>query len=196
MARWDPGTEERLRKAALELFTEHGYDHVTVTDIAERAGITRRTYFRYFPDKREVLFAHSDELAAAVAEAVRDAEPGTDDMAAALNALATAGTYLTEHAKDPAQRQAVIRSSPELEERERTKLAALTAAIQTALASRGTANAQARTVAQLAGLAFANAYTRWIELEGAADFRDCLRNATDTLREALTDGWSPTPTSP
>ncbi|MCQ8186775.1 TetR family transcriptional regulator [Streptomyces rugosispiralis] len=185
MARWDPGTEERLRKAALELFTERGYDQVTVTHIAERAGITRRTYFRYFPDKREVLFAHSDELAPAVAEAVRSAAPGTGDMAAVLNALATVGTYLTEHAKDPAQRQAVIRSSPELEERERTKLAALTDALQSALTSRGTANAQARAVAQLASLVFANAFTQWIELGGATGFRDCLRNATNTLREAL-----------
>lgn len=71
MARWDPGTEDRLRAAALDLFAERGYDQVTVTDIAARAGITRRSYFRYFPDKREVLFAHSDELPRAVAEAIR-----------------------------------------------------------------------------------------------------------------------------
>ncbi|MEK8169354.1 helix-turn-helix domain-containing protein [Streptomyces sp. M19] len=63
MARWDPGAEERLKRAALELYLEHGYDSVTVTDIAERAGLTRRSYFRYFPDKREVLFAGSERLA-------------------------------------------------------------------------------------------------------------------------------------
>ena len=76
MVRWDPGTEERLRRAALELFAEHGYDEVTVTQIAERAGITRRSYFRYFPDKREVLFGGSDQLPVALAEAIR----AVDDM--------------------------------------------------------------------------------------------------------------------
>lgn len=74
MARWDPGTEERLTKAALELYREHGYDSVTVTRIAERAGITRRSYFRYFPDKREVLFAGSERLPAAAADAVLAAD--------------------------------------------------------------------------------------------------------------------------
>lgn len=76
MSRWDPGTEERLKKAALELCGEHGYDSVTVSQIAERAGITRRSYFRYFPDKREVLFAGSEQLPVAVAAAVLDAEKG------------------------------------------------------------------------------------------------------------------------
>lgn len=75
MARGDPGAEGRLKRAALELYLERGYDNVTVTDIAERAGLTRRSYFRYFPDKREVLFAGEERLPPALAEAVLAAGP-------------------------------------------------------------------------------------------------------------------------
>ncbi|MEU1298149.1 helix-turn-helix domain-containing protein, partial [Streptomyces sp. NPDC005840] len=86
MARWDAGAAERLREAALDLFGEHGYDAVTVTQIAERAGLTRRTFHRHFPDKREILFAGSERLPPAVAEAVLAADPGLPPLRAALSA--------------------------------------------------------------------------------------------------------------
>ncbi|MCH0558435.1 TetR/AcrR family transcriptional regulator [Streptomyces sp. MUM 16J] len=185
MARWDPGTEQRLRKAALELFREHGYDNVTVTHIAERAGITRRSYFRYFSDKREVLFANSDRLPAAVGEAVLAADKDTPPLAAVLDALAEVGVYLTEHGDDAAQRREVINSSPELRERERTKLAALSAAIGQALRQRGLCPDLATSTAQLATIAFANAYGRWVRANRQETFTDCLASAIAALRGAL-----------
>ena len=79
MARWEPGARERLVVAAVDLFTEQGYDATTVAQIAERAGVTRSTFFRYFPDKRELLMAGQETLsrllAEGIAEAPRDASP-------------------------------------------------------------------------------------------------------------------------
>ena len=186
MARWDPGTEERLTQAALELYTEHGYDNVTVTQIAERAGITRRSYFRYFPDKREVLFAGSARLPTVVREAVLDADPAASPLSAALAALAQIGTTLVEHIGRTAERRAVIASSPDLQERERTKLAAVASAIHDALRQRGVDEEKAKLVAQIATIASQNALERWADAHGEQDFTACLHAVTATLRDALT----------
>ncbi|GAA3514402.1 TetR/AcrR family transcriptional regulator [Actinocatenispora rupis] len=186
MARWDPGTAQRLTRAALELCTEHGYDNVTVTQIAERAGITRRSYFRYFPDKREVLFAGSERLAPAVGDAVRAVEGDGAPLTVALTALARVGTLLVDHLDRTAERRAVIASSPELQERERTKTAAVTAAIGDALRHRGVDADRARTAAQLATVAFQNAFDRWIDAQGRTDIAACLDAAVAELRDTLT----------
>jgi AcrR family transcriptional regulator len=130
MARWDPGAEQRLRKAALELYAEHGYDSVTVNQIAEHAGLTRRSYFRYFPDKREVLFAGSERLPAAVTEAIRAVDPSVAPWPAVLQTAVAIGELLADMAEDTDVRRAVIAASPELQERERTKLASVTAALR------------------------------------------------------------------
>src|ERR1700756_1970371 len=110
MARWDPGAEERLKRAALELYLERGYDNVTVTHIAERAGLTRRSYFRYFPDKRKVLFAGSEGLPPALAEAVLAADPNAAPLAATLDALARVGAQLVEQVDGAAERRSPRRS--------------------------------------------------------------------------------------
>ncbi|NUT21815.1 MAG: TetR family transcriptional regulator [Hamadaea sp.] len=188
MGRWDPGTEERLTQAALELYKEHGYDNVTVTQIAERAGITRRSYFRYFPDKREVLFAGSERLPAVILEKVLAAHPDASPLSAALEALAQIGATLAEHIDRTAERRAVIASSPELQERERTKLAAVTSAIQDALLQRGVDDDNAKLVAQIATIASQNALDRWSEGHGEKDFATCLHTVAVSLRNVLTEG--------
>ncbi|MFD9699768.1 TetR/AcrR family transcriptional regulator [Lentzea sp. NPDC059081] len=178
MARWDPGTEDRLRRAALDLFGEHGYDNVTVTQIAERAGITRRSYFRYFPDKREVLFGGSEQLPPALVEAVR-ASSETSLPAIALDAVRQVGALLVERVDRTAERRAVIASSPELQERERTKSAAITAALCDALAERGPAD-EARLVSRLVAVCFQEAIERWIDT--GEDFVACLDIVVAALR--------------
>jgi AcrR family transcriptional regulator len=185
VARWDPGAEERLKRAALELYLERGYDNVTVTHIAERAGLSRRSFFRYFPDKREVLFAGSERLPPALAEAVVTADPGAAPLAAVLDALARVGTQLVEHVDGAPERRAVIDASPELQERERTKTAAITEAIRAALVQRQVNAGTAVLVAQLATVAFQHAFRHWIEAEGQASFGSCLEAVTDELRAAL-----------
>lgn len=185
VARWDPGAEERLKRAALELYLERGYDNVTVTHIAERAGLTRRSYFRYFPDKREVLFAGSERMPPALAEAVLAADPDAAPLAAALDALARVGAQLAEQVDGASERRAVIDASPELQERERTKAAAITGAIRDALMRRQVNAGTAELVAQLATVAFQNAFRHWTEAEGRASFGSCLEAVTDELRAAL-----------
>ncbi|MFF1606136.1 TetR/AcrR family transcriptional regulator [Amycolatopsis sp. NPDC058278] len=184
MARWDPGTADRLRKAALELFAEHGYDAVTITQIAERAGITRRSYFRYFPDKREVLFAGAEQLPPAVAEAVLAAEEAESPLRTALGALVEVGTRVTRLVDPSPERRAVIASSAELRERERSKGAAITAAIQDALERRGTRPELAKPAAQVAAIVFGDAFDRWIDEGGKQEFPAYLETAAATLREA------------
>ncbi|MEQ0559433.1 helix-turn-helix domain-containing protein [Amycolatopsis sp. NEAU-NG30] len=184
MARWDPGTADRLRKAALELYAEHGYDAVTITQIAERAGITRRSYFRYFPDKREVLFAGSEQLPPAVGEAVLAAEEGESPLQTALTALAEVGTRVTQLVDPSPERRAIIAATPELRERERSKAAAITATIQDALERRGTPSGQAKMAAQVATIVFGDAFDRWIDAAGKQGFPACLETAAATLREA------------
>ncbi|GAB2806880.1 TetR/AcrR family transcriptional regulator [Lentzea nigeriaca] len=179
MARWDPGTEDRLRRAALELFTEHGYDNVTVAQIAERAGITRRSYFRYFPDKREVLFAGAELLPPAIAEAVRDSAEQSVP-AIALDAARRVGAALVTRVDRSPERLAVIESSPELRERERTKHAAITAALCDALVDRGAAAGEARLVARLVAICLQEAVERWIGT--GQDFLSCLDVAVAAVR--------------
>lgn len=190
MARWDPGAEDRLRKAALELFHEHGYENVTVTQIAERAGLTRRSFFRYFPDKREVLFAGAEQLPVAIADAVRAAPDTVPPFAAVLAALAEVGALMVERVDGIAERRTVIEASTELQERERTKAASITAAIRAALIARGVEAARAELLAEVATIMFGNAFRRWVAAAGARSYAACLGEATSTLDETFI-GLSP-----
>lgn len=182
MPRWDPGTQQRLTDAALDLFLEHGYEAVTVAQIAERAGITRRSFFRYFPDKREVLFAGSEALPAALSEAMKASARIDGSLASILEALSPVAEQLTRHLDRSRSRRVVIDASPELQERERTKLASATAAIADQLEARGVEGRQAALSAQLATIALQDAFVRWIEAEGSAPFSRCLDEAADSLR--------------
>ncbi len=139
MPRWDPRAKDRLRDAALELFLEHRYENVTVAQITERAGLTRRTFSRYFTDKRDVLFAGSEQLPVALADAVRHADDALPPFGALLTALVDIGELLDGRVPHAAQRRAVLKASPELQERERTKFAAVTGALAAALQQRGAA---------------------------------------------------------
>jgi AcrR family transcriptional regulator len=187
MARWDPGAEQRLRKAALELYAAHGYDAVTVNQIAERAGLTRRSYFRYFPDKREVLFAGSERLPAAVTEAVCAADPSLRPWPAVLAAAATVGEQLADLVEDSDVRRAVIDASPELQERERTKFASVVAAFREGLERRGVPGDDAALLAQIGSVVFQTAFSRWIDGGGQRSFRTCLDSVAGSLRRELDD---------
>jgi AcrR family transcriptional regulator len=185
MARWDPGAEQRLRKAALELYAAHGYDAVTVNQIAEHAGLTRRSYFRYFPDKREVLFAGSERLPVAVIEAIRAVDPAVGPWPAVVQAAAEVGELLAEFAENSDVRRAVIAATPELQERERTKLASVSAAIRDGLEERGVPAEDAALVAEVGAAVFQNAFSRWIDAGGKTAFRPCFDAVVGSLRGEL-----------
>jgi AcrR family transcriptional regulator len=185
MPRWDPRAEERLRDAALELFLERGYDNVTVSQITERAGLTRRTFSRYFTDKRDVLFAGSEQLPAALADAVLRADDALPPFGAILVAFADIGNLLAGRVPHAARRREVIRASPELQERERTKFAAVTSALAGALRQRGVAGSAAELLARAGVAIFQTAFERWTEQPERAGFSGYVREAASELAESL-----------
>src|SRR5665213_2511049 len=108
MGRWEPNASGRLRQAAMELYVERGFEQTTVAEIAERAGLTARTFFRYFADKREVLFAGSIGLQEQLVGALDGAPGSASPMDAVSAALDTAATVLGQHHEYSRQRQSVI----------------------------------------------------------------------------------------
>src|SRR3954466_5299164 len=121
MARWEPDAEGRLREAAMASFEERGYNETTVADIAQAAGLTKRTFFRYFADKREVLFAGTDVLEAELVAAVAAAPAEGGPFEAAAIGLDAIAPFFQERRDFSVRRQRVIDSSPELRERELIK---------------------------------------------------------------------------
>jgi AcrR family transcriptional regulator len=130
MARWQPNASERLALAALELFAERGYENTTVIDIAQRAGLTKSTFFRHFADKREVLFGDGT-MTGIVAGAIAEAPATATPLEAVAHALDAAGrqAFTLARREFVARRRAVIAANPELQEREALKGLALTASM-------------------------------------------------------------------
>ena len=183
--RWDPCAEDRLREAALELFLEHGYENVTVAQITERAGLTRRSFSRYFADKRDVLFAGSERLPAVLAHSVRQADRTLSSFDALLTALMEVAGELADQAPLAAQRRAVVRASPELQERGRTKFAAVTDAVAEALRDRGTAESEATLLAQVGVAIFRTAFERWTDRPDELGLPARIRDAAAELAASL-----------
>ena len=178
MARWEPNATDRLRQAALELFEEHGFEQTTVADIAARAGLTERTFFRHFADKREVLFRGSEGLRDTLVAAVDTAPAGASPLAAVTAALDAAGAVFSPEVSR--RRQAVILANPELQERELIKLASLADALAEALRRRGVSYSAAGLAAQTGLAIFRVTFERWVT-------DDAQRPWTEHLREALAE---------
>ncbi len=182
MGRWEPDARGRLASAALSLYAERGFEQTSVAEIAEQAGLTERTFFRYFSDKREVLFwgarALEELLVAAVANAPDSAAP-IDVVCAALE---EAGPVFDERREFSRQRQAVIAANAELQERELIKLASLAAAIAEALRRRGVGDPAASLTAEAGIAVFKIAFARWIAADGEADLAQLIRASLAELR--------------
>lgn len=187
MSRWEPNARGRLELAALELYLERGFEQTTVAQIAERAGLAERTFFRHYADKREVLFGGSAELQEwlvnAVADTPADATP-IDAVAIGLDAIGGALQDRLEYAR---RRYRVIRANPDLLERELIKLAALTAALAEALERRGVSPLTANLAAEAGIAAFKIGFQRWIGAAEEQDLAALIRDSLDELR-AVTAG--------
>lgn len=186
MARWEPNAPQRLADAALELFSERGYEDTTVLDIAKRAGLAKSTFFRHFQDKREVLFAEdalTGPFVAAIAAAPAEAAP-LEAVAYGLDALGREVFTLSRHTF-VARRRAVIEAHPDLQEREARKQAGLTASIGRAIAARRTPGLVARVTAELGALALKSAYERWSDPANTEDFRDIAQQTLGEVRTAV-----------
>ncbi len=196
MGRWEPNARGRLEKAAMELYGEHGFHQTTVTEIAERAGLTERTFFRHFADKKEVLFSGAASLQELLVQAVDDApEPlaAIDAVGVALEAVAEAMQERRDFAK---WRQAIIAANPDLQERELIKLASLGSALAAALRERGVGETAASLAAESGIAAFRVGFERWIGEAGETrTYRQIMKESLKELK-AVTSGRTPPTRTP
>ncbi|MCQ4079412.1 TetR/AcrR family transcriptional regulator [Streptomyces sp. RB6PN25] len=187
MSRWEPNARGRLEQAALELYSERGFDQTTVEEIAKRAGLTERTFFRHFADKREVLFAGAgslQEFFVSTLASTPDSAAPIDAIAATLEAVSALFRERREHAR---QRQAVIAANAELQERELIKLASLASALADALRRRGVTEPTASLAAEAGIAVFKIAFERWINEANQRDLSHLIRESLDELK-AVTAG--------
>ncbi len=181
MSRWEPNAPGRLQQAAFELYTERGYDQTTVAEIAARARLTERTFFRHFADKREVLFEGGDRFRATLVDPVHAAPPSATTLEAVTAGIEAAGSVF------PAlelvrRRQALILAHPELQERELIKLASLATSLAEALRRRGVPDTAAELAAEAGVAVLRIALTRWIEDPAERPWEVHVSEAMDELR--------------
>ena len=181
MPRSGKQARRRLQQATLELFREHGYDATTTAAIAARAGVTERTFFRHFSDKREALFDGEEAFRTALGHAVRAAPEELGPIEALLTAFRSVEPTLERNRSFTEPRQAVIAQSPALQERVLMKTATLTAALAEALRYRGVKDGVATLAAQAGMAAFSRATHMWLA-DPAAGLNHCLDRAMEELR--------------
>ena len=183
MGRWQPGTQMRLQQVALELFGEKGYEATTVAEIARRAEVTERTFYRYFADKREVLFDGQQLLRAAILAGVANAPATGSPMDLAAAALESAAEFFPDERRGWSRaRQAIIESDPALQERELLKLASLAADLGRALQDRGIPQPRAGLAADSAISVFRIAFARWIAADELRTMAEIQRDLLATLQ--------------
>jgi AcrR family transcriptional regulator len=190
MSRWQPNARGRLEQAALELYSERGFDQTTVAEIAQRAGLTERTFFRHFADKREVLFWGQSALREMFVSTVASAPDSVAPIDAVAAALQAVGGPFEERREPARQRQAVIAANPGLQERELSKLASLASAMADALRRRGVTEPAASLTAEAGIAVFKVAFERWIDETNQRDLSQLIRESLDELK-AVTAGKPP-----
>jgi len=183
MSRWGPDARGRLAQAALELYGERGFDQTTVAEIANRAGLTERTFFRHFADKREVLFAGSADLQKLLVHAVASAPASAGPIEAVTAALLAAGDVFNAERRDYArERRAVISANAELSERELIKMASLASAIADALRRRDVSDPAASLTAEAGIAVFRVTFERWVDKASNQDWQALVRESLQELK--------------
>ena len=162
MGRWEPDARGRMIRAAMALFAEHGFEQTTAGDIAERAGVTERTFFRHFTDKREVLFDGSGTMARTTYDAIMAAPADLSPLDTALAGIVAGGGLLEDRRDHAVHRSRIIAADPSLQERELLKLAAMADTTAEALRTRGVAEPIASLAAHSAVAVFQVAFAHWV----------------------------------
>ncbi|WP_216363580.1 TetR family transcriptional regulator [Subtercola boreus] len=174
-------------QSAIELYSERGFEQTTAAEIAQRAGVTERTFFRYFADKREVLFNGSAELQRRVVTAIAEAPAEMAPLDVMSRAMQGAATLMQENRAWSRQRTAVIALNPGLQERELLKLARLASAAAVALRERGVPELAASLAAETGVTVFKIGFETWVGDDAHPDFARCIRDSLDQLR-GMTSG--------
>ena len=172
----------------MELYVERGFDQTTVADIAERAGLTARTFFRYFADKREVLFSGSASLQEHLLAALADAPESASPIEAVGAALDAAAQMLGGRRDYSRQRQTVIAANDELQERELMKMAALSAALADGLRRRGVTDPDASLVAELGTAVLRVTFASWVNGPANRSLSRAMRESLDHVKALTSAG--------
>jgi AcrR family transcriptional regulator len=185
MSRWQPDARDRLERAALDLFSERGFDRVTVPEITARAGLTTRTFHRHFADKREVLFADAGQMPALAARLIAGAPPGLGPIGVVAHGLPVIASAFEGRLGPLKQRKAVIDGHDGLRERELRKMEQLTDSIAGAFRSRGVDQLAAALVAELAVSVVKVALRRWLESDGREPLTATMTSSLRQLGDAF-----------
>jgi AcrR family transcriptional regulator len=182
MVRWEPGARERLQAAALELFATRGFEQTTAAEIAQSVGLTERTFFRHFSDKREVLFYGQHQFRQAFIDGVEAAPPDTPPLGVIASALHSAASFFPDERRPHSRaRQSVIDQNPALRERELHKLAGLTTTVAEALRARGISEPAATLAAESGATVFGIAFAQWIREGETRSLPDIASDVLDEL---------------
>ena len=171
----------------MELYVERGFDETTVAEIAARAGLTERTFFRHFADKREVLFAGAAMLQELLVTNVAAAPAATAPVDAAMAGVVAAGALIQERRAFARRRYEIIAANAELQERELIKLASLSAAVADTLRRRGVPDHAASLAAEVAIAVFRVAFERWVADPVHLDLPELMGTSLDELRAVTAD---------
>jgi AcrR family transcriptional regulator len=191
MVRWEPGTRERLQAAAMDLYISRGFERTTAAEIAQAVGLTERTFFRHFADKREVLFSGQERLEQAFLDGVAAAAPDASPLEMVQSALSAAAAFFPAERRDHSRRrQTIISENPALQERELLKLAGLATAVAAALRSRGVPEATATLAAESGVTVFGVAFGKWL---ADGEERPFLAIEREVLGELVAMAAAPTP---
>jgi AcrR family transcriptional regulator len=189
MVRWEPGARDRLQAAAIALFLERGYEETTVQDIATAAGLTERTFFRHYADKREVLFGGGEAYRAGFLAGIEQAPAGSSALDLVTAGLISGSAFFTAERRSWSRnRQRVIDANPALQEREARKRAVLADAMDAALRARGVPEVDARLVAEIGSALFSTAFRRWLADDEARPVDEIELELLARLRELMPVG--------
>ena len=183
VGRWEADARGRLEQAALALYGERGFEQTTVAEIAKRAGLTERTFFRHFTDKREVLFGRSGELLDFLVTTAASSPESAAPMDVVVEALVAAGAVFNEQRRDYSrQRQAIIAANADLRERELIKLASMASAMADTLRRRGVTDPTASLTSEAGIAIFRVAFKRWVDQTNEQAWPELIRESLDELK--------------
>jgi len=188
VSRWQPHAQERLERAALELFIEQGFAQTTVPQITARAGLTTRTFFRHFADKREVIFTGEEELPALVARLMADAPASLGPMLMIAQGLETVAATRFEGRREYLRtRRTVVQADEGLRERELRKLSVLSGAISRGFVDRGVDELSATLAAEIAVTVLSVAVSRWLDQDTAQPLSAFVHDTLNALQSMTAD---------
>jgi AcrR family transcriptional regulator len=185
MGRWEPNARGRLAQAALALYAEQGFEQTTTAEIARAAGLTERSFFRHFPDKREVLFYGMDSVRDLMVAAIADAPSSAGPLEGVGEALRAVAAMVQETPEFARMRSGLVSANAELRERELVKLAGIAGAMAGALRDRGVPEPAASLAAETGIVVYRVAFARWIGEPGQPDLPEILRDTMAELKDLL-----------